>query len=103
MRAPKLRPDPGGPPSRRSGGVSRACSTAYHALLQRTPYGGDRVLIHGAARRHRIPAIQLAKLFGAEVIATASTEEKAVGSAAPRAADHAIDSTGGFPATRSWR
>jgi len=54
-----------------------AYSTAYHALLQRGRLEkGDRVLIHGAAGGIGIPAIQIAKLFGSEVIATASTEEK---------------------------
>ena len=51
--------------------------TAYHALLQRGRLkAGDRVLIHGAAGGIGSPAIQIAKLFGAQVIATASTDEK---------------------------
>jgi NADPH:quinone reductase len=51
--------------------------TAYHALLQRGRLkAGDRVLIHGAAGGIGLPAIQIAKLYGAEVIATASTDEK---------------------------
>jgi NADPH:quinone reductase len=51
--------------------------TAYHALLQRGRLKpGDRVLIHGAAGGIGLPAIQIAKLNGAEVIATASTDEK---------------------------
>jgi NADPH:quinone reductase len=51
--------------------------TAYHALLQRGRLkAGDRVLIHGAAGGIGVPAIQVAKLHGAEVIATASTDEK---------------------------
>ncbi len=51
--------------------------TAYHALLQRGRLkGGDRVLIHGAAGGIGLPAIQIAKLYGAEIIATASTDEK---------------------------
>jgi NADPH:quinone reductase len=51
--------------------------TAFHALLQRGRLkAGDRVLIHGAAGGIGLPAIQIAKLYGAEIIATASTEEK---------------------------
>jgi NADPH2:quinone reductase len=51
--------------------------TAYHALLQRGRLkAGDRVLIHGAAGGIGLPAIQIAKLHGAQVIATASTDEK---------------------------
>jgi NADPH:quinone reductase len=73
-----------------------AYSTAYHALLQRGRLKeGDRVLIHGAAGGIGIPAIQIAKLFGAEVIATASTDEKRAVCRAEGAA-HAIDYQGGF-------
>jgi NADPH2:quinone reductase len=73
-----------------------AYGTAYHALLQRGRLAaGDRVLVHGAAGGIGIPAIQLAKLFGAEVVATASTEEKRSVCRA-EGADHAIDYTGGF-------
>jgi NADPH2:quinone reductase len=73
-----------------------AYTTAYHALQQRGRLtAGDRVLIHGAAGGIGIPAIQLAKLFGAEVIATASTEEKRSVCLA-EGADHAIDYTDGF-------
>jgi NADPH2:quinone reductase len=51
--------------------------TAYHALIQRgRMQAGDWVLIHGAAGGIGIAAIQVAKLYGAKVIATASTEEK---------------------------
>ena len=73
-----------------------AYSTAYHALLQRGRLQkGDRVLIHGAAGGIGIPAIKIAKLFGAEVIATASTDEKRSVCMA-EGADHAIDYRGGF-------
>ncbi len=51
--------------------------TAYHALLQRGRLKpGDWVIIHGAAGGIGLPAIQIAKLYGATVIATASTDEK---------------------------
>jgi NADPH2:quinone reductase len=70
--------------------------TAYHALLQRGRLKpGDRVLIHGAAGGIGLPAIQIAKLYGAKVIATASTEEKRA-VCLEEGADHAIDYQAGF-------
>jgi NADPH2:quinone reductase len=70
--------------------------TAYHALLQRGRLkAGDWVLIHGAAGGIGLPAIQIAKLYGAEVIATASTEEKRA-VCLEEGADHAIDYQAGF-------
>src|SRR6516162_5371697 len=73
-----------------------AYHTAYHALLQRGRLrAGDRVLIHGAAGGIGLPAIQLAKLHGAEVIAAAGTDEKRAVCLA-EGADHAIDNAAGF-------
>ena len=78
-------------------GVFRgAYATAYHALLQRgRMIAGEWVLVHGAAGGIGIAAIQLAKLFGAKVIATASTETKRA-ACLEEGADHAIDYSGGF-------
>jgi NADPH:quinone reductase len=73
-----------------------AYTTAYHALLQRGRLkDGDRVLIHGAAGGIGLPAIQIAKLYGAFVIATASTDEKRAVCLA-EGADHAINYQAGF-------
>ncbi len=73
-----------------------AYATAYHALLQRGRLkAGDRLLIHGAAGGIGLPAIQIAKLFGATVIATASTEEKRA-ACLDEGADHAIPYRDGF-------
>lgn len=73
-----------------------AYQTAYHALMQRGRLqAGERVLIHGAAGGIGLPAIQIAKLYGAEVIATASTDEKRAVCRA-EGADHAIPYQGGF-------
>jgi NADPH2:quinone reductase len=70
--------------------------TAYHALLQRGRLKpGEWVLIHGAAGGIGLPAIQIAKLYGAHVIATASTEEKRA-ACLEEGADHAIDYQSGF-------
>jgi NADPH2:quinone reductase len=65
--------------------------TAYHALMQRGRLKkGEWVLIHGAAGGIGIAAIQVAKLFGATVIATASTDEKRA-ICEEEGADYAID------------
>src|SRR6266478_3243526 len=70
--------------------------TAYHALLQRGRLkAGEWVVIHGAAGGIGLPAIQIAKLYGARVIATASTDEKR-SVCLEEGADHAIDYQGGF-------
>jgi NADPH2:quinone reductase len=78
-------------------GVFRgAYATAYHALLQRgRMQAGEWVLVHGAAGGIGIAAIQMAKAFGARVIATASTELKRQ-ACLEEGADHAIDYRGGF-------
>jgi NADPH:quinone reductase len=70
--------------------------TAYHALLQRGRLKpGEWVVIHGAAGGIGLPAIQIAKLYGAHVIATASTEEKR-SVCLEEGADYAIDYQSGF-------
>jgi len=70
--------------------------TAYHALLQRGRLkSGEWVLIHGAAGGIGLPAIQIAKLHGAHVIATASTDEKR-SVCLEEGADHASDYQAGF-------
>jgi NADPH:quinone reductase len=78
-------------------GVFRgAYATAYHALLQRGRLQeGEWVLIHGAAGGIGIAAIQVAKAFGAKVIATAGSEEKR-SACLEEGADHAIDYRSGF-------
>ena len=78
-------------------GVFRgAYTTAYHALLQRGRLKeGEWVLVHGAAGGIGIAAIQVAKVFGARVIATAGSEEKRA-ACLEEGADHAIDYRSGF-------
>ena len=78
-------------------GVFRgAYTTAYHALLQRGRMAaGEWVLIHGAAGGIGIAAIQVAKAFGATVIATAGSEEKRQ-ACLEEGADFAIDYRSGF-------
>jgi NADPH2:quinone reductase len=78
-------------------GVFRgAYTTAYHALLQRgRMQAGEWVLVHGAAGGIGIAAIQVAKAFGAKVIATAGSEAKRQ-ACLEEGADHAIDYRSGF-------
>jgi NADPH2:quinone reductase len=83
--------------SMEAAGVFRgAYCTAYHALLQRGRLkAGEWLLVHGGAGGIGIAAIQLARLFGAKVIATASTDEKRA-ACREEGADYAIDYRGGF-------
>jgi NADPH2:quinone reductase len=78
-------------------GVFRgAYTTAYHALLQRGRLQqGEWVLVHGAAGGIGIAAIQVAKAFGANVIAAAGSAEKRR-ACLEEGADHAIDYRSGF-------
>jgi NADPH:quinone reductase len=78
-------------------GVFRgAYTTAYHALLQRGRLQhGECVLVHGAAGGIGIAAIQVAKAFGAKVIAAAGSEAKRR-ACLEEGADHAIDYRSGF-------
>jgi NADPH2:quinone reductase len=87
---------PDGMPLDQAGVFRSAYTTAYHALLQRGRLAaGEWVLVHGAAGGIGIAAIQVAKLFGAKVIATASGEAKRT-ACLEEGADHAIEYAGGF-------
>ena len=73
-----------------------AYMTAYHALVQRARMkAGDWVMVNGAAGGIGIAAIQVAKLYGATVIATASTDEKRA-ACLEEGADYAIDYRAGL-------
>jgi NADPH2:quinone reductase len=78
-------------------GVFRgAYTTAYHALLQRgRMQAGEWVLVHGAAGGIGIAAIQVARAFGARVIATAGSEAKRA-ACLEEGAEYAIDYRSGF-------
>ncbi len=95
-RAENCNPVPDGMDIEAAAVFSGAYHTAYHALLQRGRLkAGEWVLIHGAAGGIGIAAIQVAKLFGASVIATASTDEKRA-ACLEEGADYAIDYRNGF-------
>jgi NADPH2:quinone reductase len=67
--------------------------TAYHALVQRGALRpGEWLLVHGAAGGVGLAAVELGKLLGARIIATASSAEK-LAVAKSRGADELIDYT----------
>lgn len=66
--------------------------TSWHMLVNRAAIRpGDTVLVHAAGSGVGIAAIQIAKLFGATVIATAGTEEKVKKARTVLGADYAIN------------
>ncbi|MEM7543215.1 MAG: NAD(P)H-quinone oxidoreductase [Pseudomonadota bacterium] len=57
--------------------LPETCFTVQHNLVSRGQLSrGDRVLVHGGSSGIGATAIQVAKLFGAEVVVTAGTAEK---------------------------
>ena len=76
-RAADVFPAPRGVDPVLAGGIPLVFLTAYHILRTRADIQpGDTVLVHAAASGVGTAAIQLARHWGASVIATASTEEK---------------------------
>lgn len=70
-------------------------STALYGLQRGRLQGGETLLVHGAAGGVGLAAVDVGKLMGATVIATASTGEKRA-VATEMGADHVVDYTQGF-------
>jgi NADPH2:quinone reductase len=70
-------------------------STAYYGLQRGRLQAGEVLLVHGAAGGVGLAAVDVGKLLGATVIATASTDEK-LAVCKQMGADHVINSTQGF-------
>jgi len=70
-------------------------STAYYALQRGRLQAGEVLLVHGAGGGVGLAAVDVGKLLGATVIATASSEEK-LAVCKRMGADHVIDYTQGF-------
>jgi NADPH:quinone reductase-like Zn-dependent oxidoreductase len=74
-----------------AGSASLVFGTAWRMLVDRADLGpGESVLVLGASGGVGHAAVQIADYLGAEVFATASTEEK-LAAAAELGADHTID------------
>jgi len=70
-------------------------ATALYGLQRGRLAAGETLLVHGAAGGVGLAAVDVGKLMGATVIATASTEEKRA-VCREMGADHVIDVTQGF-------
>ncbi|XOV89017.1 MAG: NADPH:quinone oxidoreductase family protein [Pseudomonadota bacterium] len=70
-------------------------ATSYHGLQLARLEPGETLLVHGAAGGMGLAAVDLGKLFGARVIATASSDEK-LKVVKSMGADHVINYTEGF-------
>jgi NADPH:quinone reductase len=72
-----LRPIPGDADFATAASYTTAYLTAYVALVRRAELAEDEwLLVHGAAGGVGLAAVDLGQIFGAHVIATASTDEK---------------------------
>jgi NADPH2:quinone reductase len=72
-----LRPMPNGADYATASAFTAAYLTAYVALVRRAEIAsGEWLLVHGASGGVGLAAVDLGKVLGARVIATASTEEK---------------------------
>jgi NADPH:quinone reductase len=70
-------------------------ATAYYAMQRGRLQAGEVLLVHGAGGGVGLAAVDVGKLLGATVIATASTDEK-LAVCKQMGADHAINYTHGF-------
>lgn len=89
--ASAVRPIPTGFGYEEAAAYVSAYLTAYVALVRRAAVQeGETVLVHGAAGGVGLAAVEVAKILGATVIATASTEEK-LEVVRSKGADHTIN------------
>ena len=70
-------------------------ATALYALQRGRLQGGETLLVHGAAGGVGLAAVDVGKLMGARIIATAGTDEK-LAVVGDMGADHLINYTDGF-------
>jgi NADPH:quinone reductase len=89
-------PVPDGMDLIQAAGFRSAYTTAYHALVQRARLQpGEVLLVHGAAGGIGLAAVQVGKILGATVIATAGSDYK-LAAVKANGADHVINYTNGF-------
>lgn len=95
-------PLPPGLDPAQAAGIPLALLTAWHMLRTRARVGpGDRVLVQAGASGTGVYAIQVARLLGARVLATASTEARRE-ACVQLGADHAVPYAEVVDAVRTW-
>jgi len=70
-------------------------ATAYYAMQRARLSAGETLLVHGAAGGVGLAAVDIGKLYGATVIATAGSDDK-LAVVRELGADHTINYTNGF-------
>ena len=94
VNAASLRPIPDGADYATAASFTTAYLTAYVSLVRRGELAkGETLLVHGAAGGVGLAAVDLGKVLGATVIATASSEEKRA-FLKDYGADHVLPSSG---------
>jgi NADPH2:quinone reductase len=91
-----IRPVPEGLDNIHAAALTSAYHTAYVSLYFRGQLkAGEVLLVHGAGGGVGLAAVEIGKLLGAKVIATASTKENRQ-AASDHGADHVLDVEDGF-------
>jgi NADPH2:quinone reductase len=93
--ATRVTPLPAGVSFEAGAAFRSSYATAYYGLQRGRLAAGEVLLVHGAAGGVGLAAVDVGKLLGATVIATASTAEK-LAVCKQMGADHVIDYTKGF-------
>ncbi|HEX9792361.1 MAG TPA: zinc-binding dehydrogenase [Planctomycetota bacterium] len=104
VKAENLLPLPAGFALDRAAAFPLTYLTAWHMLIDRCALRpGERVLIHAAGSGVSVAATQIAKLWGAQVMVTAGSDEK-VAKGLANGADHGVNyRSGDWPAEgKAW-
>jgi NADPH2:quinone reductase len=95
VAAERVTPLPDGVSFDAAAAFRESYSTAYYGLQRGRLQAGEVLLVHGAAGGVGLAAVDVGKLLGAIVIATASSDEK-LAVCKRMGADHVINSAQGF-------
>ena len=95
VAASRVTPLPGGVNLEAAASFRGNYATAYYAMQRANLQAGETLLVHGAAGGVGLAAVDIGKLYGATVIATAGTDAK-LEVVRQLGADHLINYTDGF-------